>query len=299
MKKRYYNVGYVIVVILVMLSLMSSCGKKEEKPVQLKIDEKTKFITSIDEKIESIIEGIEMIQEKSEEVGELEKEQEKEDKKEEEKEKVKKEDDEESDEKEEEEKTESKEDEKSKEDEITKGKDEVKKYWEKVNDTVKEIHTTWNDYELKAIADGIDEEDIRSFEEALNNLTIECDEKKDTEILIEANKVTRSLGKILEFYKTDGQSEMMELKYYIRQTHLLGVMNKWEQATDDISKTEPILNKFRQRIKTDEEIDELLKKLRLSIDDIKDVIPNKNVELLKIKRDIALKNLEEINKKMK
>ncbi len=90
----------------------------------------------------------------------------------------------------------------------------------------------------------------------------------------------------------------MRLRYFTRQVLLYGMQGEWDKSKETITQAEESMNTARAKIKLEKEDQKLMEKLGLSIANLKNSIPMKNVELLKIKRDIVLKNVDEIKDKL-
>jgi hypothetical protein len=59
------------------------------------------------------------------------------------------------------------------------------------------------------------------------------------------------------------------------------------------------VGKLEQKVKLEEADRGLINKLRLSVDNLGSAMEDRDLDLLKIKKDIALENLEEVEKKAK
>ncbi|WP_069649806.1 hypothetical protein [Caloranaerobacter ferrireducens] len=290
---KFKKIIFVLILILIILPVSISCSKQQEKPSpKTKKDEIPTSLKAMVEDVENIFKEIEKIKEEKEKAAESKKEDKK---KEEEKDKQQK------DEKQDESKDKMGQSEKKSEE----GKEEadieekVKKAWEAVNKVIVNVHKKWNEYELDVVKDGIREEDIKKFEEALDNLTISVDAKNEINSLFNTNSVTLRLSNFLNMYKGNPDGEVEKLKYNIRQIHLYGEINEWAKAMDMSKYLEPIFERLSQKIKLDKKDEKLKEKLKASIQDLKSVIDKKNVELLKIKRDIALQNLDTLKEAAK
>ncbi|WP_427338208.1 hypothetical protein [Caloranaerobacter sp. DY30410] len=286
---KFKRIIFVLILILIILPVSISCSKQQEKPSpKINKDEIPTSLKAMVEDVENIFNEIEKIKEEKEMAAE-------DKKKEEEKNKQQK------DEKQDELKdkmgqSEKKSEEGKKETDI---EEKIKKAWEAVNKVIVNVHKKWNDYELDVVKDGIREEDIKKFEEALDNLTISADAKNEIKSLFDANNVTLRLSNFLNMYKGNPDGEVAKLKYNIRQIHLYGEINEWVKAIEMSKYLEPIFERLNQKIKLDKKDEKLKEKLKDSIQDLKSVIDKKNVELLKIKRDIALQNLDTLKEAAK
>ncbi|RKD31928.1 hypothetical protein [Thermohalobacter berrensis] len=175
--------------------------------------------------------------------------------------------------------------------------DKIKGMWDSINEKVTKIHTDWNTYEITAIKDGASEEDIKGFEKTLNRLTVNVEAENEMGSLIEANNMIFYLSKFLDLYKGKPDGEIMRLKFSINKVYLYGQMNDWEKANMALKEIDSSLGRLRKKIKLDKKDKGEMDKLELSIEDFKNVAKMKNVELLKIKRDVAIENLNKVREK--
>lgn len=290
---KFKEIIFILILILVISTVSISCSKQQEKPSpKTNKDEIPTSLKAMVEDVENIFKEIEKIKEEKEKTAESKKE----DKKKEEEENKKQEDEKQGKSQDKTGQTEKKSEEGKKETGI---EEKIKKAWEAVNKVIVSVHKKWNDYELDAIKDGIREEDIKKFEEALDNLTISADAKNEIKSLFDTNNVTLRLSTFLNMYKGNPDGEVVKLKFNIRQIHLYGEINEWAKAMDMSKYLEPIFERLSQKIKLDKKDEKLKEKLKASIQDLKSVIDKKNVELLKIKRDIALQNLDALKEAAK
>ncbi|EOD01816.1 hypothetical protein [Caldisalinibacter kiritimatiensis] len=290
---------YIIISFVLILAISVGCTKKQEKPKAPKVNEKTKALTAMDEKVDEIIKDIEKIQEEMKKPEKpKEEEEEKEEKGKEDEEKKNGEDMESMAEDEVEEVSNMEEGEGKKKEEKNK-EDIITEEWEKTNSKIESLHSNWNSYEPMAMEDGVNAEDIEGFEKALNGLTIAGEKKNDIDSLMQANQMTYYIGNFFSFYENKGESEMIKIKYHVRQSHLMGTVNSWDEAESNIKEAKPMVNILKQRLELDKKGEETFKKLRTSIDDMEGVIKEKDAELLKIKRDIVMQNLEKVKEAAK
>lgn len=282
----------ILISLFLIIIAIVSCKKQQEKPKPPKNLEQINTLDSIDEKIEEVIRSIEDLEEKIKKAMESEQQQSQgnseggENKQEGNKQQGNEQG--------------QKQQEGSQQGKETQNKEQMlNKGWEKINKTIEDIHTTWNDYEVMGVEDGVSEEDITKFEETLSALTLAGEEKSFMNALTEANRLTLNLANFYDFYKSDGDSEMLKVKHYVHQIYLDGKGNKWGETEESIKKALTSFGKLKQKVELEEKDKELLDKMKLSIEDMKNVIKDKDIELVKIKRDIALKNLKAIKEASK
>lgn len=298
---------FICIIVIIALLLSISCTKKEEEQESNKEKIPQQLLNIVDNS-ERVIEEIEKLQEGIEDPDKLEDPEQEKNGQENEKsqEEQKKQDGEEEQQNggEEEQKSGSqsesdqadKEKEQSKEEngEETTYSDKIKKIWEDIMKIVTETHTSWNSIEFKSGKDGITEEEINKLEESLNELTIFVDEKDDMKAISLANEVILSISDILAHYDGNIDAEINKIKYFARMTLIYGQLGDWASADKAIKESFPVFSTLAQKINLEEKDKEKLSKLEHSIVDMEKVIKDENKELLKIKRDIIVENVDTI-----
>lgn len=172
--------------------------------------------------------------------------------------------------------------------------EKIDNMWNDLKKISEEIHNSWGDYEILALENAISNQELSKFEETINKLTVAIDEKKIEEALVYSNDITYDMSPFFDSYKGNHEGELMRLRYFIRQVLLYGMQGQWNKSEEVITQAEETLSTARAKIKLEKEDQELMEKLGLSITNMKNSIPMKNTELLKIKRDIVLKNIDEV-----
>jgi len=176
--------------------------------------------------------------------------------------------------------------------------EKIESMWETVKKSCEEIHTSWANYEITAIEKGAKKQELSKFEEAINKVTVAITEKNVIDALFYSNEVTYNMAPFFDAYKGSLEGELMRIKYFVRQVLLYGATGDWEESEKSINQAEEIMSTARARIKLSKEDQELIEKLNLSLANLKTSIPLKNIELVKIKRDIVLKYVDEIRDKL-
>ncbi|WIV11755.1 hypothetical protein [Proteiniborus sp. MB09-C3] len=295
------NIALRLLLILAMIMiLITACGKKAEKPKLPSKEEKIpESLKAMQEKNEDLIKEIEKIVEemkKPEKPKEEEKKSEKDEKSNGDNEEKKSDSEGEKKSDENQKKTSS---EKTGEEKSTETKQEkINTMWEVAKKTSEEIHTSWGNYEILAIENGIKKPELSKYEEAINNLTVAVEEKNILKSLNYSNEITYNMTPFFDSYKGNHEGELMRLNYFARQALIYGMEDEWNKSEDSIKQAEESMSMIRAKIKLDKKDQELMEKLNLSIINMKTSIPKKNIELTKIKRDIVLKNVDEIKGKL-
>lgn len=250
---------FIINLLLVIILCMSSCSKKSDpKPMKIeKQDEASESLIKLREQIDAVLLDIEKI--KFQEQS-------------------------------------------SKPEDSSEGQDNKKKEgtkktdWKDVDKAIKETHFIWNSYEVEGVKKGATSEDIRKFEDSLNRMTISVENKDYNNIIKNGSEVYLSLSSFFDFYKDEIGGYVLKIKSYIYQTYLYGSLGDWAKAGESIAEGKTFVNNIRQRMKKDYNKTKVVEKLNYSLENMENAIKDQNIDLVRIKKDIVIKNLEELEK---
>lgn len=290
---RKIKILRLIIFIAIIALLLTSCAQKQEKPMIEKETEKIpESLKQMVEKTEELMDKLEGIIEESKKPEITEKEAEEGKKSTEDK-------NNESNEEAKNSKDKSQDPSKNKEAEKTmetsqKKQEKITSMWDDAKKISKEIHFSWSEYELLAMEKGLKEKEISSFEDSLNNLTVSIDEKSILNSLNYSNSLSFNMSPFFDTYKGNNEGYLMRIKYYIRQAYLNAMKDEWNKSIENIKEGLEAMNIVRTRIKLDKKDQDLMEKLNLSMINMNSSISKENLELLKVKRDITLKNIDSI-----
>jgi len=162
--------------------------------------------------------------------------------------------------------------------------------WKKIDKDLEEIHKSWNSYEVEAIDKGVTAEKGDEFKRNLNSLTVAVENRDIASILDTASKAFNSLSTFFDLYKDEVRGELSRVKYSVHQAFILAQNGNKEEANKLLTETQEPISRMRQKLKEDKMKD--LEKLSLAITDMQKALDSNSIELLKIKRDIAIENIK-------
>lgn len=188
---------------------------------------------------------------------------------------------------------------------LTTQKETIYNTWKDLYKKVENIHKIWNGYEVKAMNDKADKEQIKAFEEKLNSLTISIENEDYLETLSNINSLYSSIAYFTSIYE-NYDSEIIQLKHDVNQVYIDGAKGRWvsiEKSMKEVNdQYKKVFKEFNRKLKesTDKKDNnkkkEELEKLKLSIESMEIALKKKDVKLLKIKRDIINNNIEKVKK---
>ena len=284
--KRYNQ--YIILLLLVLF--LTGCKAEKEKEGEAKIEKKDKAPSSISdfsqglqeilnyvEEIEKILDDsdIKMNEEKIKEAKKN-REDEKSPKKEEEKDEDKEKDEEMQEEKEK--------------------SNKILEIWTDMDKKIEDIHNKWNLYGVEGIKKGISINEKDKLEERLNSLTKAIEERNITNIYEYGSQTMLELEFVFQLYKDEIKGSTNKIKYYTYQSYLKAMEGRNTQAQNLLDDLSQDLNQIRTKLEKDEEKIKVIDRLKLSIDSMKVGLKEKSPKLYRIKKDIIIKNINELEK---
>lgn len=177
------------------------------------------------------------------------------------------------------------------------GKDEkLLSLWEQIESTIETVHNQWNEHEAEAIKKGITPDNTEKFKTSLNNLTKSIENRRVAGIYDHCSQSMGNLAPMFEIYKDEVGGEINRIKNFTYQAYLRSLQGKEAEASTVLDKSEEEINKIRLKLEKDDSKIKILDNVRLSIEDMKKALNQKSIKLTRIKKDIIIKNLEELGK---
>ena len=175
-------------------------------------------------------------------------------------------------------------------------KEELLKNWQQMDKKIEEIHKNWNDYEPEGAKKGVAAEKVDNFRLSLNLLTKAIEERNIREIYDYGSQSMLSLGSIISLYRDDIGGEVNKIKYGTYQAYINSLEGKNIKASDLLRGLEEDIDKIRLKFEKDDVKVKIIEKFNLSIEDMRKALSDKSVKLIRIKKDIIIDNLGEIEK---
>ncbi len=169
------------------------------------------------------------------------------------------------------------------------------KKFEKVIKDVLELHSSWNSYETKAIADFAMQTAINDFESSLNNLTKMVEIRDTYQSLLEVNQLNKYLPDFYMLYEPKVPPDLDRLRFASKKIQLLGEKQNYAGANDVLLYFENIWMTAKPKFKSDNS--EAVNKFEFAFADLKNAIIAKNEMIVKAKAEVLLKLLDEMEKK--
>lgn len=177
----------------------------------------------------------------------------------------------------------------------TKLEQEKYKKFESIKKDVIELHSAWNSYEAKAIADFAMQTTINDFESALNNLTKTVEAQDEYLSLLEVNQLYKYLPDFYMLYEAKVPPDLDRLRFAVKKIQLLSEKQDFTGANDVLLYFENIWMSARPKLKSDNA--EIVSKFEFAFADLKNAVIAKNGMIVEAKTEVLLKLIDEIEKK--
>jgi len=166
--------------------------------------------------------------------------------------------------------------------------------WQQVKEEIQSLHVSWNGYMPELTKKGAKKELLDDFSEALNSLTKVTDSKDKNQVLLAANNLYQNIPDMVSLYKTKTSPELKRIIYYSRNIILYSEVEDWEKSTSAVEDLKSLWSLIQNTVAKEKQEDQM--KLDLSIYELEKVVKQKNKELVKIKGNITLTNIEALQK---
>lgn len=170
----------------------------------------------------------------------------------------------------------------------------ILKIWTDVDKEIEDIHKKWNLYEVEGVKKGIGMETRDKLEDALNLLTKSIEERNIINIYDYGSQSMLQLVPIFNMYKDEIKGNINKIKYLTYQSYLKAVAGKGKEGWDLLEGIEEDISQIRIKLEKDENKIKILDKSNLSIGDMQKALQENSTKLYRIKKDIVIKNLDEL-----
>ncbi len=168
--------------------------------------------------------------------------------------------------------------------------------WEEINKKLEEIHSKWNSYEIEGMKKGVTSDISNRFKDSLNALTSSIEGKNIIGIYDYSSQTMLNLSPIFGLYKDEIWGEINKLKYLTYQSYLNTLKGDDLKTIELLKGSEEDISKIRLKLEKNDSKIKMLDKVNLSIEDMNKSLKENSIKLIRIKKDIIIKNLEELGK---
>lgn len=164
--------------------------------------------------------------------------------------------------------------------------------WQDFEKRIKAVNELWNSYEPQAKKDGAPDVLIFQFEKQLNTLTSTIMARNEEETLVAANGLYQYYPQFFNLYRHKAPPEIKEIKYYLQEILINAEAGKWQDAAALLENMEKAWQTAKSRMQKPDQ--ELNARIDHAMQDFSQVVKQKDLQLVKIKGEILLKNVEKV-----
>lgn len=173
--------------------------------------------------------------------------------------------------------------------------EKTKKTWDKIDNTLEEVHYLWNIYEVEGIKKGGSSEKANQFNNSINKMTKAIENKDIMEIYDYASQGFLNLKPFLDLYTDDYKGEIAEIKYAIYQYYLEATNGNKSVALRVIRDKDENIQKIKSKIKDDdEEKNKNLDRVSYILKNLVNSLNEDSKRLYMIKKDTAIENIKDL-----
>ncbi len=166
--------------------------------------------------------------------------------------------------------------------------------WQTEEKALKNIHKNWNTLEPEAVKAGLGIVERKSFEQALDQLTLEISQQKKKSSLMAAIELYGQYANLAQVFKTTVPADFYKSKYEIMGASAEAANGEWPKAKERLLKIKEYWNSFKVQAKIKDE--KRMSQTDFSIDDLEQAINSQQIDTLIIKTEITLNNLKQLEK---
>lgn len=168
--------------------------------------------------------------------------------------------------------------------------------WSKEFQSMRDIHQNWNKLMPEAVQAGMSTEARNQFSQALDQLTQAVSSQQLESSMSAALALYKNYADMARLFSTQVPAELYQVKYEIMTAVFEASQKNWTKAEEHIPKMREqwmYLGAQAKNVDT-----KLLSQTEFSISDLQDAIRTKQADLIMIKGEIAMTNLNNLQNKM-
>lgn len=169
--------------------------------------------------------------------------------------------------------------------------------WQEEMKIVRSLHRDWNGLEPEAVSKGMTTATQAALEESLCDLARAVENRRALEAQLAANQVYRYYIEAAKLFKTGIPPNLERVRYHVTESHLQGAQGSWANAEDEALKALEIWRRLSYSLDKIER--QKLNQMEHSLTDVAKVVTEQSIILTSIKTEIALQNLDQLERQIK
>jgi hypothetical protein len=166
--------------------------------------------------------------------------------------------------------------------------------WPKLEKDIAEIHEQWNEFQTEAVKSGATSEMINDFSNTLNQLTMTLTRQELYQGLLIVNDLYGKTTDFEKLFKTKSPPDTKKIMYYGRMAVYKSLNHDDFGARDAINNALISWENVKSQVQDTNEA----AKVQFSLNELSQAIKEKDPNLIKIKAQIAQKNVQDVIKSM-
>jgi len=168
--------------------------------------------------------------------------------------------------------------------------------WQEEVSSVKKIHQNWNAVEPETVKAGMSVSERDSFEMALEKLTLEIGQQNTENSLGAAIELYGEYANLVKVFDMPVPAELYQLKYELMAASAAAGKKEWQVAQERIPRINEYWDHLKVKAKAKDE--KLMTRTEFSIKDMINAFQSKEIDLLLVKAEIVMTNLQKLEKEL-
>ncbi len=167
---------------------------------------------------------------------------------------------------------------------------DTREIWHNIESAILRLYEQWDRLEPQLAGENISPEDLESFEENLDSLTIASTEENYYETLTVTNELTRHLPVFMTPFSENCTPAAYELKYHTRNIVLTSAAGNYAGAQDSLS----YMNQLESRLSEDleeKDAEETAQQLKTSLSNLQRAVEKQNIDIIKVNAAVNMENI--------
>ncbi|MGI6549619.1 MAG: hypothetical protein ACOX4Q_06185 [Syntrophomonadales bacterium] len=169
--------------------------------------------------------------------------------------------------------------------------------WQEEMELVRNLHREWNGLEPEAVSKGMSNATQEALETNLFDLTRAIESRQALEAQLATNQVYRYYIEAAALFKTGIPPNLERVRYHVMEASLQGVKGSWTEAQGEASQALEIWRRLSYSLNRIER--QTLNQVEHSLTDLVEVVTEQSGILTSIKTEIALQNLDKLEREIK
>lgn len=184
--------------------------------------------------------------------------------------------------------------EEKKKEEEEKRQEKITKSWQQMSEKIKNVHKDWNSYEVEEKKGSLSLEKIDLFRASINNLTKAIEDKDIMKVYEYGSQSLLNISPMFDLYKDDLGGDINRIMHGVYFAYLRFIEDKASEGIEVLSQLESHINNMKLKIGKDEDKIKIVDKVSASIDEMENAMGSNSLKLIRIKKDIVVENLLEL-----